>query len=65
MIGKKVSERLGLIGSKDFKYQGFQSEMLSSPGRLLAVMSLPGAAARRAAQAPMPEMDVLRRSATP
>ena len=65
MIEKKWSERLGLIGSKDFKYQWFQSEMLSSPGRLLAVASLPGAAARRAAQAPMPELDVLQLSATP
>ena len=65
MIGKKLSEKLGLIGSKDFKYQGFQSEMLSSLGRLLAVVSLTDAAARRAAQAPMPELDVLRRSATP
>ena len=48
MVGKKVNERLGLIGSKDFKYQAFQNEML------LAVASLPGAAARRAAQAPCP-----------
>lgn len=59
MILKKASERLDLIGSKNFKYQGFQNEMLTSTGRLLAVVSLPV----------RPHVglgrDVLQRSATP
>ena len=66
MIGKKLSERLGLIGSKDFKYQGFQNVMLTSTGRLLAVVSLPVRPHIGLHRLPCPlGRDVLQRSATP